>query len=322
VPLPISNAGLSVCVTNTFSPVAPSGTLDTATGDATWNFQLNSATILTGNPTVPCPTCRVAVDGALCSGSPASPCTGVCDGSPNQGAACTTRNPNGLTSDCPAPNAVTGTQRCYRGANNNSVCSTGADCPGGLCAQFIGNIPISLNPLTTGTSSLTGIMDNTACIAAGNPNACCTGAGTGNCNVFCPGQTSTQKGAFKSDICQTGANSGKPCTAATAVADCGAGVTCRAGTLTNYCVGGTGDGLGCAISSNCGGGTCVRAGTLAQLVREVGTPAGALSVGVPANIRLASSFCVPATTNPTVNSNANLPAAGATSVVGTVTLLP
>jgi len=59
-----------------------------------------------------------------------------------------------------------------------------------------------------------------------------------------------------------------------------------------------------------------------QLIREVGTPAGALSIGVPKAIKLGSAFCVGATTNPTVNSNANLPAAGATSVVGTVTLLP
>jgi hypothetical protein len=57
-------------------------------------------------------------------------------------------------------------------------------------------------------------------------------------------------------------------------------------------------------------------------IREIGSPAGALSTGVPKAIRLGSAFCVPATTNPTVNSNANLPAAGATSVVGTVTLLP
>ena len=37
-PLPISNAGLSVCVTNTFSLGGPTGTLDTATGAASFTF--------------------------------------------------------------------------------------------------------------------------------------------------------------------------------------------------------------------------------------------------------------------------------------------
>src|SRR6185369_6282740 len=70
-PLPIVNAGLSVCVTNTFFPNArclgaaspfacctgagtgtcsgPTGTLNTTTGAASWVFELNSATVLTGN---------------------------------------------------------------------------------------------------------------------------------------------------------------------------------------------------------------------------------------------------------------------------------
>lgn len=327
-PLPISNAGLSVCVTNTFFPSSkcldagkpfacctgagtgtcsgPSGTLDTATGAASWTFQLNSATVLTGSPAQPCPICAQAVGGAACSGSVASPCTGVCDGSPNQGAVCTSKNPNGLSNDCPAPAAVAGAggQRCFRGTNNGAPCNIGSDCPGGLCSQFIGNIPINLSPLTTGTATL----------SAAN-------------GIFCPAQdqTATQKGAYRSDICQTGANSGKPCQANTMGQDptnCGAGVNCRLGTLTNYCNGGANDGLGCSGAANCPApGLCVKAGTLAQLVKEVGTPAGALTVGVATPIKLGSVFCVAATTNPTVNSNANLPASGATSVTGSVTLL-
>jgi hypothetical protein len=39
-------------------------------------------------------------------------------------------------------------------------------------------------------------------------------------------------------------------------------------------------------------------------------------------ITLGSAFCVGATSNAIVNSNANLPGPGATSIVGTVTLLP
>jgi hypothetical protein len=196
-------------------------------------------------------------------------------------------------------------QKCYRGTNNGATCSTSGDCPGGLCAQFIGNIAISLNPLTTGTSSLSS--------ASG---------------IFCPGQTASQHGAFRSDICQNGTNSGAPCSVsgisgAPDVPHCLAGNTCRPGTLTNYCSAGTNIGKGCAVAADCGtGGVCSRAGPLVQVISEVGGPAGALSIGVPAAIKLGSVFCVANTTNPTVNSNANLPAGAATSVVGTVTLLP
>jgi hypothetical protein len=311
-PLPISNAGLSVCVTNTFSPVQPSGTLDLASGAATWSFQLNSATILTGIPGQPCPICATAATPAgslppqtACNGTPGAPCTGKCNGGPNDGLACVSRNPNGLASDCPAPGAAAGVQRCYGGANNELTCSTGANCAGATCAQFIGNIAISLSPLTTGTASLSN--------ASG---------------LFCPGQTATQHGAFNSAICQTGANSGQPCinnttSSAPDVANCGAGVNCRPGNLSNYCSAGTNNGKGCVTAADCGtGGTCVKAGTVVQLIQEVGVPAGALSVGVPQAIKLGAAFCVGATTNPTVNSNANLPGPGATSVVGTITLLP
>src|SRR5262249_17996907 len=157
--------------------------------------------------------------------------------------------------------------RCFRGTNNNGVCNTTADCPGGgTCSQFIGDIDIHLEPLTTGTSSKSDAT-----------------------GIFCAaqGQTATQKGAFKSDICQTGANSGKPCSTA---ADCG-GASCRSGTLINYCSAGTNSGKGCSTNANCGSaaacsgtgqstcpagetcvtsvcvGTCSRAGTLVQLVR-------------------------------------------------------
>ena len=67
---------------------------------------------------------------------------------------------------------------------------------------------------------------------------------------------------------------------------------------------------------------CARSGVQAQLIREIGAPAGAMTIGVAKAIKLGSVFCVAATTNPTVNSNANLPGPGATSVTGTITLLP
>lgn len=283
-----------MCVENTFSqPV--SGTLDTATGVSTLNFQLQSRTVLTGNPTTPCPTCRLSVGGALCAGTLTSPCVGVCDGSPNQGAVCTSRNATGVTADCPSPAALAGASKCYRGANNGAACSTGADCPNGGCALFIGDIAISLNPLTTASATLS--------------------SATGQ---FCLGQGTGQKGAFRTDICSKGANSGLPCATN---ADCPTSL-CRAGTLNNYCVGGANDGKGCVVASDCTGGICLKAGTQVQFIRETGSPAGALAIGVPTPINLGSAFCVGATSNPTVNANANLPGPGATAVVGNITLLP
>lgn len=303
-PLPISNAGLSVCVTNTYSePVA--GTMNLTTGAIEMtNYKLNSATVLTGLPAQPCPICAVSVGGAACVGSVGTPCTGVCDGSPNQGAACVSKNPTGLTNDCPSPAPTAGVQRCYRGTNNNNTCTGNGNCPGGVCAQFIGDIAITLNPLTTGTTSLS--------------------SATG---IFCPGvnQTATQKGAFRSAVCQSGTNSGDPCTTTNDCPTTTAGVfaSCRSGTLNNYCSGGANDGQGCVLAADCGaGGTCVKAGTLAQLIRAQGAPGGALSVGAPKAVKLASVFCVSATTNGTVNGNANLPGPGATTIVGEVTLVP
>jgi len=119
------------------------------------------------------------------------------------------------------------------GTGKRAGCSAaGNDCPGGLCAQFIGNIPINLSPLTTGASSLSD---------AGG--------------IFCAntGQAAGQKGSFRSDICQTGANSGKPCQANASGQDatnCGAGITCRSGTLNAYCVGGANDGMRTAGATN------------------------------------------------------------------------
>src|SRR5262249_46365726 len=154
---------------------------------------------------------------------------------------------------------------CYRGDFNNKVCSITSDCTNtactaagaplpcctgfmtgscaaGQCAQFLANISIDLNPPTTGTVSLTGTVANTACTGVQKPIGCCTGAGTGTCTVFCPRQSSNFAGAFRTDVCQSGAHSGESCTAATAMADCGAGVSCRPGNIANYCVGGTADG--------------------------------------------------------------------------------
>jgi hypothetical protein len=60
-------------------------------------------------------------------------------------------------------------------------------------------------------------------------------------------------------------------------------------------------------------------------VEEAGTPAGALAIGVPKSTRLASVFCVPETPGALgtlINLAAGLPGPGATSLPGTVELIP
>jgi hypothetical protein len=170
-PLPIVNGGLSTCVDNKFA--APSGgSIDTANGVASLDVALNATAVLTGIPAQPCPICRSgSTSGPACTGSPASPCTGVCEGGPDQGGACISTNSQGLSRDCRQPLAGGSGNRCYRGTNNGASCSTGSQCPGGTCAQQVGVIPVTLTPLTTGTSEKS------------DPNG-----------LFCPGQA--QGGCF------------------------------------------------------------------------------------------------------------------------------
>jgi len=66
-------------------------------------------------------------------------------------------------------------------------------------------------------------------------------------------------------------------------------------------------GSGCFGSSQC------------RTITENGSPAGALTVGTPKNVTLASTFCIPATGNGAVDGSAALPGPGAISLPGTFT---
>jgi hypothetical protein len=235
-PLPIPNGGITTCVSNTFAAPA-SGTVDLATGTMSANVSLASRVVLTGNAAQPCPICRSgSISGSPCVGSPGSPCTGVCQGSPNQGAACTSTNSEGLSSDCPGPNAQQGANVCYGGTGNGQQCTTSGNCGGGVCSTLVGTIPVNLTPLTTSTASKSN------------------GGG-----IFCPDQTNA--GCFGDD-------------------------TCRA-------------------------------------IVENGAAAGALTpVGSSHSITLASVFCIPASGAILIDSSASLPGPGATSLIGTVKLVP
>jgi hypothetical protein len=181
-PLPIVNAGLSTCVDNKFSAPA-NGTLDTSTGEIDLDIELNATAVLTGQPSQPCPVCRIgSTSGALCAGSPGSPCTGVCEGGPDQGNPCVSTNSTGLSRDCRQPLAPGSSNRCYRGTNNGALCSSGSQCPGGTCAQQVGVIPVDLGPLTTGTTELSSPTGN-FCPSQAAPG-CFTNPGSSSCRLI------------------------------------------------------------------------------------------------------------------------------------------
>ena len=205
-PLAIQNPAvpsLATCVINVIATDA-SGSGDPTTGAATVDIPLVSRVYLTGNEAAPCPQCAC--------GTP--PCSGTCSAGPNAGMACSTNSTTG--------NPATG--------------NTSQDCPpeegSGL---FNGALSVSLNPLTTGSSSKTSA----------------TGA-------FCPSQT--HAGAF-----------GKPAT---------------------------------------------------RCIKETGSPAGNLTDGMPHAAIEATVFCIPATSNGTVNIVADLPGPGATSLPGEAQIVP
>ena len=59
-----------------------------------------------------------------------------------------------------------------------------------------------------------------------------------------------------------------------------------------------------------------------RCIKETGSPAGNLTDGMPHAAREATVFCIPATSNGTVNIVADLPGPGATSLPGTAQIVP
>jgi len=155
--LPISNAGASTCVRNTFSTPA-SGTLEMSTGGFVGAFPLSSAVYLTANATLPCPLCVGGQPGVANSGTcqSAAEWSSGAGPSPDAGNACTPVNADGNTHDCGPPPAVALTP-----------------------------FAVNLDPITTGISSFSnasGLFCPSqatggafGCSGAGSPNAICPG---------------------------------------------------------------------------------------------------------------------------------------------------
>jgi hypothetical protein len=288
-PVPVPLAGLTSCLTRVFTS-SVGGTLDLADGTGSATVALRGRVILTGNPTQPCAICRQgSLAGPPCAGSPGTPCAGVCDGGANQGSACTSTDSQGLTSDCSMPVASSGQSECFRGTNAGNPCATSADCPSGSCASLVGDVPVALN-LATGTSTLSSTS-----------------------GIFCPGQTTTGAGCFLTNVCRAGTAAGQPCAT---TAECPGGAC-----VAKACDGGVNDGKGCGAAADCPGAACVTAGSLCRSMRVTGSPAGAVTIGVPATFTLASTFCVPAS-SALLNASVGLPGPGAASVTFRGTVLP
>jgi hypothetical protein len=150
--LPISNAGSSTCVRNTFSAPA-SGTLNTVTGSFTGAVPLTSTVYLTANATLPCPLCVGGTPGVANSGDCQNDTqwTSGVGPSPDAGADCTPVNATGDSHDCDPPAAVQLTP-----------------------------FPVNLDPITTETATDTG---PSFCPMQATPGAFACG---GSASALCP----------------------------------------------------------------------------------------------------------------------------------------
>jgi hypothetical protein len=197
-PLPITSGGVPVCVVNRYTG-SLTGTANIANsgphaGEGSATVTLEAAVHNGVAVQQPCPTCendptpRDGVKGGTCNG-------GVHDGQP-----CDVQGDNALygevSIDC-LP---------VRGAN-------------------IGNLKVTFNPATTGTTTLgTGPK--------------CTAPGFTNMDCFC-------------DTC--GDAAALPCNSN---ADCASGIVCGG----KRCIGGANFGHACSVGSECASGSCGRAG--------------------------------------------------------------
>jgi hypothetical protein len=116
-PLPISNAGTSTCVINTFSGPG-GGTADLSDGTSSAVVPLASNLFLTGNAVASCPRCVA----------------GTCDRGPDAGMSCTTGNAFGTTQDCQSDGTNLGNIAVDLTPLNTGLASTsdagGLFCPG------------------------------------------------------------------------------------------------------------------------------------------------------------------------------------------------
>ena len=186
-PLPIPNSitpATSVCVVNSVATDA-TGTANCDTGVSNLNLPLTSTLYLTGDvlPGVagvqPCP---------LCTG-------GTCQGGPNNGLACTPGASPATASfptshDCPpSPGTNIGGLPIAFALTTGTMTRTAVNNPAsGQNNVFCGYCK-DLNAAATGCfegDPDSGCPHNGACVGAGNPYLCCSGAAAGTCDQAAP----------------------------------------------------------------------------------------------------------------------------------------
>lgn len=185
---------------------------------------------------------------------------------------------------------------------------------------FTSNVGGTLN-LSTGVASMNVVL-NSRTYVTGNPTfpcPVCLNAPGGSPLNGSP--TNPQTG-----VCSRGPNAGQACTTRNSrglTHDCQPDGTIAGDIPVNLSPLTTGsrlqneqDRLFCPGQTNFG---CFEGGTLCRRIQVDGLAAGAITVGQPKAVRLASIFCVDETNNPTVNVSTDLPGPGATSLVGTFT---
>ncbi|HEY2386085.1 MAG TPA: hypothetical protein VGK30_03925 [Candidatus Binatia bacterium] len=249
-PLPLAAGGVPACVINVFR-AGVTGTYNCATGCGESSVQLTSSVILAQILEKPCPNCM----------GDATPNDGVkggtCDSGKNKGGACDTG----------------GISPVFGPTSNDCLPS----------ASSVGELPIDITPLTTGTVTQTATVQcaqprfgvNCYCPMQDRPNACTAPSPEGTCpdSGFCDDPT-------------FGACSGEPARA------------CDPGNGTGDCEDiQPGSGTCEAKSRPCFGTSISRTG-------QCGTQNGTL-VGF---------FCIPATRAPAINTVSGLPGPGTVSL--------
>jgi hypothetical protein len=136
---------------------------------------------------------------------------------------------------------------------------------------------------------------NNVCDSGRNQGKACTPVGSGKTTLDCPPDLSTWVGPIPVSLSD---------------------VTTGESTLADP------SGLFCGSVGQIQSGAGAFGNVYARYILEKGSPAGALLDTDPHPSILASTFCVPASGNPAVDGAGGLPGPGATSLPGTVQLVP
>jgi hypothetical protein len=261
--LPLSTAGVPVCVGNVFRDnVLPGSVMNLTTGTARLRLLLNSEVFQGQTSGPPCPICGQSCNGGdnagqVCDGPedcPAGTCegtaAGVCAGGINDGLACEGEgsSPFGITSkDCPAgPLCDPRTDTCLGGPFDGAACTRTADCAG----RCVGGTNDGNACTTVSDCPGGGACSNRFCRGGDNAGASCTNNGQCDSNFCAEGLPFLGSIPINFDPLTTGTSRLAPINIATG-ANCPAG-QCWCAT----CTGGASAGNPCTTDADCPGGTC------------------------------------------------------------------